>query len=192
MAAPNFSDDRIPASGAAGKEPAKSAPVRYDLGGLLKANPHLYRIGELRIADMGYLRLELKAQVVFCAEDHFCQFVAIDCIKAVDYSMRPANPATLEGGPCLAYYEKHEPLETISQTVPNTDGMEVFKPPVQFALLRMDRSYIIAQRFEMTILTDGVTTTIGWTPAQKQEKMEALKRALASIDKFRLPPLQKS
>jgi hypothetical protein len=186
MAPPNFGDNRLPVSGAAGNEPAKSTPVRYDLGGLLKENPLLYRIGELRIANMGYLRLGLQANVVFCSEGHFSQFVAIDCVKAVDYSIRPANPATIEGGPCIEYYEKHELLDTVSQTVPNTDGMEVFNPPVKFTLLRIDQSYIIAQRFEMIILTDGVATTIGWTPMQKQQKTEALKRALDWMDKYRL------
>jgi hypothetical protein len=192
MAPSNLGDNRIPASDAAANEPAKSSPVRYDLGGLLKEQPFLYRIGELRIAKMGYLRLELQASVVFFTEDHFFQFVAIDCVKVVDYSIRPANPATLLGGPYIKYCEKHELLDNVSQTVPNTDGMKVFNPPVKFTLLGIDQSYIIAQRFEMTILTDGVTTTIGWIPIQKQQKMEALKRALDSIGKYRLPPLQKS
>src|SRR5580692_5689207 len=130
MAPPNSGDNRLPASNAAGNE-----PVRYDLGALLKEQPHLYRIGELRIAKMGYLRLELQASVAFCNEDFFYQFVAIDCVKVVDYSIRPPNPATLEGGPCLKYCEKHELLANVSQTVPNTDGMEVFNPPVKFTLL---------------------------------------------------------
>jgi hypothetical protein len=192
MAPSNFGDNRIPASGAAGNEPAKSTPVRYDLGVLLKENPHLYRITELRIANMSYLGLGLKARVAFCTEGHFYQTVAIDCVNAVDYSIRPANPALLMGGPCIGYYEKHDLLDTVSQTVPNTDGLEVFDPPVKFALLIIDQSYIIAQRFEMIIVSDGVTTTTGWTPMEKQQKMEALNRALDSIDKYRLPPLQKS
>jgi hypothetical protein len=192
MAPPNFGDNLIPASGAAGNEPAKSTPVRYDLGMLLKESPHLYRISALRTASMGYLRLELQARIVFCTEGHFNQFVAIDCVNAVDYSIRPANPATLVGGPWIRYYEQHDLLDAVSKTVPNTDGMEVFNPPVKFALLKIDRSCIIAQRFEMIILGDGVTNTIGWTPMQKQQNMEALNRALDSIDKYRLPPLQKS
>jgi len=70
--------------------------------------------------------------------------------------------------------------------VPKTDGMEVFNPPVKFILLNIDQSYIIAERFEMIILNDGVTTMMGWTPMRKQQKMEALKRGLDSMDKYRL------
>jgi len=186
MATSNLGDNRIPASAAAGNEAAKGTPVRYDLGGLLKDNPLHYHILELRIANMGYLRLQLQASVLFCVESCIRQFLAIDCFKAVDYSIRPTNPAILEGGPCIKYYEKHELLDTVSQTVPKTDGMEVFNPPVKFILLNIDQSYIIAERFEMIILNDGVTTMMGWTPMRKQQKMEALKRGLDSMDKYRL------
>jgi hypothetical protein len=192
MALPNFGDNRIPASDAAGNEPAKSTPIRYDLGVLLKENPRFYRTEDLHIAKMGYLRLSLQARVVFRSEGRFYQLVDIDCVTAVDYTIRPAHPALLEGGPFIEYYEKHQLLDNVSQTVPNTDGMKEFNPPVKFTLLSIDQSYIIAQRFEMIILTDGVTTTDGWTPLQKQRKMEALKRGLDSIDKYRLPPLQKN
>jgi hypothetical protein len=65
--------------------------------------------------------------------------------------------------------------------------METFAPAIKFSILRIDQSYIIAQRFEMSILSDGVTNTSGWTPIEKQRKLEGLKRALDSIDKYRLP-----
>ena len=188
MVQPNSGEHRAPATDATGKQPAKSPAARYDLGALLKENPHLYRITQLCGANVGYLRLGLQKKVVFSTEDFFFQFVALDCVNAVDYSIRPADPATLEGGPCIEYHEKHELLQTVSRGVPNTDGMEMFDPAIQFTLLRIDQSYIIAQHFEMGILSDGVTNTIGRTPIQKQQKMESLKRALDSIDKYRLLP----
>jgi hypothetical protein len=136
---------------------------------------------------MGYLRLALQARVTFFCESVFYQFINIDCINVVDYSLRPANPATLEGGPCIEYHETHERLEKVSRSVPNTDGMETWNPAIRFALLRIDQSYVIAQRFEMSILSDGVTGWSGRTPEQEQKMMESLKKALESIDKYRLP-----
>ena len=188
MAEPNSGHHRVPASDAIGNQPAKPLAVRYDFGALLKENPRAYRISEVCAARTGYLWLTLQARVVFFTERVFFQFVAIDCINAVDYSIRPPNPGTLEGGPCIKYFEEHERLQSVSRAVPNTDGMEVFKPSVKFSLLNVDQSYIIAQRFEMSILSDGVTDVrTGRTEMEKQRMTECLKRALDSIDKYRLP-----
>jgi hypothetical protein len=192
MAQPDSGDHRIPTPDAPENEPAESVPVRYDLGRLLKENPQLYRITHLLGADTEYLSLAFRARVAFCSGGHLDQVIAIDCVNSVDYSIRPPHPALLEGGPCIQYYEQHELLDTVSQTVPNTDGLETFNPPVKFTLLIIDQSYVIAQRFEMSILHDGVTNRIGLTPARRQQKMEDLKRALDSIDRYRLPPLHKS
>jgi hypothetical protein len=143
----------------------------------------------VRVANMGYLSLRLQASVAFfCAEGVFYQFIAMDCINAVDYSIRPANPALLMGGPLIEYHEKHELLDNVSQSVPNTDDGQVFNPPIKFVLLNIDQSYVIAQRFDLTILNNGASTTIGPTLAQKQQKQEVLKRALESMDKYRLLP----
>jgi hypothetical protein len=187
MAQTNSGDHYGPTFHATEDQAAKSTPVRYDFGALLKENPHVYHITQLGVANMGYLQLELRARVTFYTERVFYQFVAIDCVNAVDYSIRPANPGLLEGGPPIKYYEEHERLQNVSRAVPNTDGMEMFKPEIKFTLLVIDQSCIIAQRFEMSILSDGVTNTIGRTATQKEQMMEKLKRALDSIDKYRLP-----
>jgi hypothetical protein len=188
MAQPNSEDHGVPTSDVDANQPVKVPPIRYDFGALLKENPHVYRIAELCIAYTSWLHLQLRARVVFCAaRSHFFQLVAIDCINAVDYSIRPANPALLEGGPCIKYYEKHELLQNVSRAVPNTDGMQMWDPSKKFTLLNIDQSYIIAQRFEMSILGDGVTGWSGRTPMENQQMMESLKRALDSIDKYRLP-----
>lgn len=187
MTQPNSGDHRIATSDTGGNPPVKCPTVRYDFGALLKENPHLYRITKLCVAQMGYLQLVLQARVACCFEGAFYQFVAVDCINAVDYSIRPANPAILEGGPCIKYFEEHERLQTVSRAVPHTDGMEVFNPSVKFSLLSIDQSYIIAQRFEMSILSDGVSHTIGRRPERKQHMMESLNRALDLMNKYRLP-----
>ncbi len=169
-----------------GNEQAKRIPVTYDFGRLLKERPHIYRITQLSRAGLGYLHLSLEARVAFFAEYVFSQIISIRCITAVDYSIRPANPGIIEGGPCIEYYETHERLETVSRAVPNTDGMEVFKPTVKFTLLNIDQSYIIAERFVMSILSDGVTGWSGWTHEQQQQRTQSLKQTLDSIDKYRI------
>ena len=163
----------------------EGAPVRYDLGRMLKEHPRYYRITQLYIAKMGHLRLTLQATVAFFCQSVFDQSVGIDCINAVDYAIRPANPWLGGGGPCIEYLENHEALQNYSQTVPNTGGRKTFDPPVKFTMLSIDQSYVIAERFELTILSDG-SRVAGWSPAEKKFQLERLRQGLDSIDKYRL------
>src|ERR1700733_3970592 len=77
---------------------------RYNLGAMLKEQPELYRIIELSIAQMEYLALRLRGRVALM-HNHINQFIEIRCVKAVDYSIRPPNPAILMGGPLIEFYE---------------------------------------------------------------------------------------
>src|ERR1017187_5482133 len=126
-----------------------------------------------------YLGLGLRAHVSF-GFGHLSQFVLIDCVNAVDFSIRPPNGATLMGGPPMEFYEQHPRLENISQTVPNTDGMEVFTPPVKFTLLVMDQSHIIAQRFELRIENEDIfKNAVGMDEPRRQQQAADLQRGLA-------------
>jgi len=161
-------------------------PIRYNLGAMLKENPHLYRVLKLSMANMGYLGLSLHAQVVF-QFGHAVQLVAIDCLKAVDFSIRPPNPGLLMGGPLLEYYEEHPRLQSVSRTVPNTDGMETFNPSVRFTLLIIGQSYFIAESFVLRIENEDIfKEAMRANDKHRQENIENLKRGLDWMDKFRL------
>ena len=185
-----FNADDV-ATGGSRTLPPDSTPFSYNLGAMLKENARLYHVLQVTTASTSYLGLGLRAQVSF-GFGHLSQFVLIDCVKAVDFSIRPPNGATLMGGPPMEFYEQHPKLENISQTVPNTDGMEVFTRPVKFTLLVMDKSYVIAQHFMLRIENaDIFKDAIGMDENRKQRNAGDLKRGLDWMEKFRMPALQK-
>ena len=168
-------------------KPAGNPPIRYNFGAMLKENPGIYRVLELATVNPRYLGLSLRALASF-GFGHLSQFIFIDCVNVVDYSIRPPNPATLMGGPPMEFYEQHQRLESVSRCVPNTDGMKVFDPSVVFHLLVIDQSYIIAQQFVLRIENDNIfKDATGIDDAQKQQFAKDLKRGLDCIEKFRLP-----
>ena len=126
--------------------------MKEDLGNLIKTRPGQLRL--LRIAQVhneGFMRLRLAVVIVADRginppEVKFCEIV---CSNAVDYSIRPKNPAIIEGGPLVEFYEKHHLLENGKlEMVPGGDG-EVFDPPLKLRLLILDQSHVIAEKFEI-------------------------------------------
>jgi hypothetical protein len=173
-----------PANASNAKLQPKTPQVKYDFGAMLKARPQLCRISHLHSASMGWLGLSLQAQVVM---DRVAITLLLDCINVVDYSLRPANPATLEGGPLIEYEEKHELLNSVSRCVPKTDGEEIWDPSVKFAMLTIDQSYVIAQRFEVRIDYGKV---IGLTTEQEQRRSERINATTAWLQQFQAPANQ--
>ncbi len=125
-------------------QPATTPPIRYDLGAMVKENPWLCRVLKIVQVNPEYLGLKLDALAAF---DSSALFVQIECVNAVDYSIRPKDPAILGGGRLMEFHEQHRLLEKISQDVPNSDGLETYDPPVKFGVLVMDQSYVIAGQF---------------------------------------------
>ena len=67
----------------------------------------------------------------------------------MEYSIRPTNPNTIEGGPLVEFYEQHELLNAPRlQLIPGGDG-EIFNPPLKLGVLIFDQSYVIAEKFEI-------------------------------------------
>jgi hypothetical protein len=157
-----------PPNSAEGSSP-KPQPVKYDLGAMLKARPDLYRISVLHEARLEWLQLRLAANVSHSGFHDLHPYLQIDCVNTPDYSIRPSNPALLMGGPLIEYHEEHPLLQKVSRIVPNTDGMDSWAPSVKFAVLIIDQSYIISQRFEIQIEYGKV---IGLTPERQQQRLE--------------------
>jgi len=63
---------------------------RYDLGALLKENPNLCRVLRIHRANTDYLKLDLIVRAKFDFGS-FAQSAFIDCVNAVDYSIRPVS-----------------------------------------------------------------------------------------------------
>lgn len=155
----------------------------YDLGAMLKESPRLYLITEIHVAQPSYLRLILRA-MVHCMPAQASQFVIITCVNAVDFAVRPPNAAILMGGPFIEYQEQNPELEQISQYIPNCDDGKRFDPPVKFTQLRIDQTYIIAERFELGIENEHVFREKG----SLEQQPEPLKRFKEWIEKFRIIP----
>jgi hypothetical protein len=190
MASPETEGNTIQTVNTQNHGSAENLPVRYDLGALLKENPSTYRVWLLRSATISNLGLSLRADVLysFARETKGLQSVNIDCIHAVDYSIRPRDPRIIDGLPFIKYNEAHARLHADLQTVPHTDCENVFTPPIRFTLLSIDQSYVIAERFEMTVLYESLPKGIELTPIEEKRKSEERSRVMDSIRKFRLPP----
>jgi len=171
-----------------GNRPQPVAPplLGYDLEAILKENPRLCRVSRIIRVNTKYLGLELIARAAFDFGS-FSLYVHIDCVNAVDYSIRPPNPAILGGGPLMEFHEQHPLMENISQIVPNTDGMETYDPPVKFGLLLIDQSYMIAGQFVLRIEdVNGFKNTSSMDDRQRQQRVAALQRGLEWMEPFRL------
>ena len=84
-------------------------------------------------------------------------------VNAVDYSVRPPHPGLLMGGPPMKFHEEHPLLANIQQDVPNTDGMEIYDPPVKFGVLVIDQTYVIAGQFALRLdHGDRLQNVSGW------------------------------
>ena len=172
-------------------QPVAPPPVRYDLGAMLKANPWLCRVIQIIRADPAYLSLHLVTRAAF-EFGSLSLFAHIDCVEAVDYSIRPPNAALLMGGPLMEFHEQHPLLENLSQVVPNTDGMETYDPPVKFGLLKMDQSYVIAGQFALRLEHWNMfKDVLGMDDRQRQQNVAALQRGLAWMEPFRLTGLKR-
>jgi hypothetical protein len=179
--------DSTTKSGGDGAQSANTGTsVSYDLGAMLKDNPDFYRILQLHTANLSWLGLVLHATVSLRTFP-LRHSIAVSCVEAVDFAIRPPNPALLMGGPLLEFYEEHEMLQKVSQTVPNTDGLKMWDPPIRFGLLKIDQTYVIAQRFELRIEhAVDFKNSVGFSDQQIQNALEANRRALEWMDKFRL------
>jgi hypothetical protein len=166
---------------------APAAMPAYDLGAMLKADQRFCRILMTHQADIQYLGLRLQARIGI-HRLHFGQNVVIDCSTVKDFAIRPPHPAIIEGGPFIEFFEDHPLLQNIGQTVPNTDGMKYFHPPVKFTMLKIDQSHVIAQRFVLLMdHDDPFKNSVGFNDQQKQHDRDAKKQAIDWMEKFRLP-----
>ena len=185
----NF-DDTLNPKTAAGPALNPPPPATYDFGRMVQAYPTHCGWGILKIyrADMDHFALSLIASIVL---RDFKPTVTIRCITPVDYAVRPPDPALIDGAPCIEYHEDHEQLRSLSRCVPHSDGEETFDPAIKFTLLQMDQTYIIAQRFELTILSDGVSNRTYGNAQKKDRALARLQRDLEALEKFRITPTQR-
>ena len=125
--------------------------MKQDLGAILKANPEQIQIFRIVRVFVDYLSIRLLVVTGSRVGNNPQSYQAseIVCSNAVDYSIRPKNSATLEGGPGIEFYEQHALLQDKRlQLVPGGDG-KVFDPPLTLKLLLLDESHVIAERFEI-------------------------------------------
>jgi hypothetical protein len=121
--------------------------MNQDLGTIIRADPRRLRILEIFRVGMGYLKLHLTLHIGDYKGEF--RFLEILCTNAVDYVIKPPNPAIIHGGPLIEYYEEHPRLNGPGmQCIPGGDG-EQFNPPLKFKLLVLDQSQVIAEKFEI-------------------------------------------
>jgi hypothetical protein len=125
------------------------AGMNRDFVKMIQDNPNGLWILGIRRADMRYLTLRLAITLHSHPNRENPNHLTILCRNAVEYSIRPKDPNTIEGGPHIEFYEDHNLLHNPGlQMIPGGDG-EVFNPPLKLALLMLDQSYVIAEKFEI-------------------------------------------
>ena len=123
--------------------------MKRDFAKVIRDNPGCLRALDIRLATMFFLQLRLEVHMAAFRDKIFPYCGTIHCTNAIDYSIRPPSPATIEGGPLVEYHDEHERLRPPSlQMIPGGDG-QVFNPPRKFGLLIFDQSYVIAEKFEI-------------------------------------------
>lgn len=121
--------------------------MNRDFVKMIQDYPNGVRIGGIRWADMRHLTLRLLITLHKHPKSQLPNHLTILCTNAVEYSIRPKDRNTIEGGPLIEYYEDHTLLQDPGlQMIPGGDG-EVFNPPLKLALLMLDQSYVIAEKF---------------------------------------------
>ncbi|NOS69617.1 MAG: hypothetical protein HOP33_06780 [Verrucomicrobia bacterium] len=123
--------------------------MKQDFAKLIKDNPDCLRALEIHYATMSHLRLRLALHMNNPLNRELPRRPIILCTNAVEYSIRPTNPATIEGGPAVEFHEQHELLNAPRlQMIPGGDGA-IFDPPLKLGVLIFDQSYVIAEKFEI-------------------------------------------
>lgn len=123
--------------------------MKQDFAKLIKDNPDCLRALEIHYATMGYLRLRLALHMSNALNRELPRLPVIDCTNAVEYSIRPMDPNTYEGGPAVEFHEQHELLNAPHlQMIPGGDGA-IFDPPLKLGVLIFGQSYVIAEKFEI-------------------------------------------
>ena len=136
------------------RSPNLIGAVLKDLGKTISANPRSWRIHRICLVTPSYLELHLsllvagQGRVGDLVPPPASGILRVKCTNAMDYSIRPTNPATIMGGPLIEFHEQHSLLnDPRLQCIPGGDG-EVFNPPFKFSLLIIDQSHVIAEKFE--------------------------------------------
>ncbi len=108
----------------------------------LAEQPTPLRVLGIHQAWLDYLELRLQIHA-----NGARPFLEIHCRNAVDFAIRPVNPAIMMGGPVIEFHLTHPRLEAPNlQYIPGGDGQE-FVPPLKLKLLILDQSYVIAETF---------------------------------------------
>ena len=116
---------------------------------MIKDNPDCLRALGIHYATMEHLRLRLAILMNNPLNRELPRHPLIVCTNAVEYVIRPTNPATIEGGPAVEFHEQHELLNAPRlQLIPGGDGA-IFDPPLKLGVLIFDQSYVIAEKFEI-------------------------------------------
>lgn len=125
--------------------------MKPDFATIIKANPLAMRALAISWVTLGHLRVRLALVMATSHNPQIPSYPIILCANAVDYIIRPMNPATIMGGPLVEYHDTHELLNRpLLQYVPGGDGEE-FDPPLKLGLLMFDQSYVIAEKFEVEV-----------------------------------------
>jgi hypothetical protein len=120
---------------------------KQDLVPMLRECPERLRVMTIYRAEMDSHHIELSVHVGDELQEYHCPKIL--CTNVSDYSIRPRDPNTYEGGPPLEWHEHHRLLDSPGlQMIPGGDGEE-FSPPRKLSVLVLGHSYVIAETFEI-------------------------------------------
>jgi hypothetical protein len=78
----------------------------------------------------------------------------IFCHNPITYALRPRDGNWLEGGPPIEWSDSDARLLSDDlQYIPGSDG-DRFDPPRKWQLLSFEHSYVVAERFDIELITE--------------------------------------
>ena len=125
-----------------------------DLAEILASHP-LRILGMFQMDAQRYLNLTLTVALGGMSRGG-PPYAQIQCSNALDFLLRPMSPEIIEGGPPLIYHDPVSLAELAAMGcndvnlthVPAGDG-EQFSPPLKLKLLVLDRSFVVAESFQV-------------------------------------------
>jgi hypothetical protein len=120
---------------------------RQELGEFLKQTGTWRILGIISSPDMGDIFDMVMVNSMSVSPRQ--KFWRIHAIQTADFTIRRFNPAIMAGGPEIRFSTDDPRLSDRGlQYVPGSD-YEEYNPPRRYQLLELDRSWIIAVRFEI-------------------------------------------
>jgi hypothetical protein len=124
--------------------------MNTDLAELIRKSPYLLRLMYILQIEYGGPSLKILVAVILSEPRQRVLNMEFVAHRPRDYCFRPMTRGRMVGGPALEVSNDDPLLHNPELQFRGGDDCEKFDPPLKLTLLRLDTSYVIGERFEVT------------------------------------------